>query len=814
MTPRFTAFHERPAARGSDTTRAVALITLGYAYIVFVMIVLAIAGVLIVRAAPGLIRFVVQFGIVYVLLLIEAIWVRAPHPRGHKVSRAVSPRLIGEIETIAKRLDAPMPGTVLLTAEFNAAAAELPRFGIFGAPKRYLLLGLPLIDALSLPELRAVIAHELAHLSRRHGRLGLLAARVSISWQALAVHITTGRRYVSWLFLPFFRWYLPKLQGAVDKLSRVHEHESDELSGEVATPAVAGLALLRIAVQTRRLRRILFPSVLRESAVVARAPSDFPLALEQFLRVPLGADEARSDILAALEERTAEDDTHPSLRERLTALRVPTDVEYLTTALLDTRVQTGVATDLMGKGSLLQLRAELNPALLAPLSNTWRAMRTLVDVWRTPEGKIQASADASIAYARWASQALPASEAIPLLRDSVDLAPEDNDLALRFGSLLLDEEQRATTEEAIPIIERVAASDSSFALAACGLLRQAYPRVGREQETPQLAAREQKLSGANLEAIREWSVLSASDDLEPVVLPAEARRKLVEFLRTRPDVQRAFLVVKHTQHLADLPLFVLALQRKLPWYKPDSVQGHRALCRLAIAALDVGTRAHAYATVVQARSRLLRRLRSIPNAVVLDRAPNESWRPLEQLPPSRIGRFLPAAARVAILASLVALVVMRSGFEPDLASAEDNSEYATFPPTPRDNISSQADIFGRRFIHLLQTRQTDSIAGLLSATAHNADSMAWARRVSARIPATDESVVERTYGHESSRGGVTRDVLAYAFRAPEGSASVLLRTIEQSGLRSVEQAEICMVPTGLRRLYRPVLIVLGRPRDC
>jgi hypothetical protein len=453
--------------------------------------------------------------------------------------------------------------------------------------------------------------------------------------------------------------------------------------------------------------------------------------------------------------------------------------------------------------------------MVAPFARKWRELRSLVAIWRLPDGSVRPGPEANIAYARWASEALPASEAIPLLRESVNLARKDRELALRLGSLLLDEEQEATTKEAIPILERVAASDSSLALVASGLLRQAYLRLGKENEIARLRSRESDLSDAHLDAVRERSTLKADDDLEPATIPPEALRRLVGFLRSRRDVHRAFLVLKRTQYLSELPFIVLVLQRKVPWYKPQSGKAAGELLKGVLAVMDVGPAAHGLVTLVEPRTRLLRRLRSIPKAVVFDRAPNESFRPLKQLPKSRILKILPSGRLLVFASILVFLALMssrsRSGSRrryEKVFTAEET------PSTAGDNISPEADIFGRNFIHLLQVRQIDSVAGLLTVTPPNADPMTWARKLVAEVPDEDGSIVERTLGLASQHGAVTRDLLSYTVSAPDRSVTVVIETVERQGVRSVEHARVCGVPSIIVRWYRAALKFAGRAERC
>jgi Zn-dependent protease with chaperone function len=745
-------------------------------------------GILLVRAVPSLAQFVVQFGIVYILVMIEALWVRVPEPSGKKVTRAGSPRLIKEIEAVAARLDAPLPDTILLTGEFNAAAAELPRFGIFGPPKRYLLIGLPLLDALGVDEARAVVAHELAHLTRRHGRSRVLVARISTSWTALAMHIAAHRRYVSWLYLPFFRWYLPKLEAASDKLSRGHEHESDELAALATKPTVMATALLRIAVQRRRLTRNFIRAVLAQSSRESQPPRDLGVRIELFLQTPLDADELAPEIAAALEERTAEDDTHPSLRERLSGLGISTDVRQLVENLIDAASSRGSASELLGEKRSVKLRAQLGPDFVMPFTSLWRELRSLVAIWQSPDGERRQGDEADIAYARWAGQTQPPLDAIAALRQARELTPQDQELSIRLGILLLDEDQATAVEEAIPILERAAASESVFAFAACDLLRQAFLRTERISEIARINSRESELRESNLATLRERSTVDAKDELEAAVLPAAAHSRLVQWLTTKPDVFRAFLVTKRTEEFKDVRFYVLALQRRVAWYKLESGRAGVELCRQSLKVLDVGPYSHASVRIVESGSSLLRKLRSIPGAAILDRGPDEQLSWLASLRPQfRWPRFLPSVRVIGLGVFVFALLLAQFSRR---SKPESRASFPTRRAQWVNTVTPEADIFGRRFVRLLQTSQVDSIAILVSATAREPDSLAWARALVSRMPHGDNAGPERTLGIELRDGSVTRDVLAYAITAGPDTATVILRTLEELGIRMVEHAEV------------------------
>lgn len=98
---------------------------------------------------------------------------------------------------------------MLLSDDFNAAVTQVPRLGIFGWPRNYLLLGLPLMKVLSREQFKAVLAHEYGHLAGGHARLSNWIYRQRQRWGKLLNALSEYQGYGSFLFLPFLRWYTP-----------------------------------------------------------------------------------------------------------------------------------------------------------------------------------------------------------------------------------------------------------------------------------------------------------------------------------------------------------------------------------------------------------------------------------------------------------------------------------------------------------------------------------------------------------------------------------------------------------------------------
>ncbi|HJP61381.1 MAG TPA: hypothetical protein VJ865_15345, partial [Gemmatimonadaceae bacterium] len=116
----------------------------------------------------------------------------------------------------------------------------------------------------------------------------------------------------------------------------------------------------------------------------------------------------------------------------------------------------------------------------------------------------------------------------------------------------------------------------------------------------------------------------------------------------------------------------------------------------------------------------------------------------------------------------------------------------------RYGASAPADAFGRHFVRLLEGTQVDSIARLVSATAREPDSVAWANRLVASVPHDGIATVDRTMAFERRDGTVTRDYFGYAIETRTDTVTLILQTVEELGIRTVEHAE-----TKRGRITRP-----------
>ncbi|WP_033222935.1 M48 family metallopeptidase [Kitasatospora phosalacinea] len=114
------------------------------------------------------------------------------------------PQLWEEVRAAARAAGERAPEELFLVAEVNAGVAEQSRLLGLLPGRRRMSLGLPLLAGLSVPQLRAVLAHEFGHFSQGDTRLGGLTMR----GRAAVVH--TVRAFEAggtWLHHPVGRLY-------------------------------------------------------------------------------------------------------------------------------------------------------------------------------------------------------------------------------------------------------------------------------------------------------------------------------------------------------------------------------------------------------------------------------------------------------------------------------------------------------------------------------------------------------------------------------------------------------------------------------
>ncbi|MGE0486212.1 MAG: M48 family metalloprotease [Gammaproteobacteria bacterium] len=509
-------------------------------------------------------KLVIILGVL-VYTLVRALWVRFEAPAGQRLERRRFPALHAEVDGLAHALGTPRIHRVLLSADFNAAVAQTPRLGIFGWPRNTLILGLPLLLALSPDQARAVLAHEFGHLSGRHCRFNAWIYRVRVTWSRVMDAFDHSSGFGSGFLRRFFDWYAPYFNAKSFALARANEYEADAIAARLVSPAATAAALLRTAVLAP-LTQAAYWNPLVARAEREAEPETAPFSgLARFLAAP-SLDEERlgRELAAARRVETGHGDTHPALTDRLAALgHAPPP--WQTPA-------GSAAAAWLGEACV---------EVIAAFDRDWYEQNA--DAWRQRYGEAaQARATLAALEARtpedlddgelWQRAALtehfePGCDPLPLYRDYQSRCPDDPDVDFAIGRVLL----ARGDEGGLAALERAAAK-LELVQPACELAWDFLVAAERRADAAAWRERAERHADLVAAASRERQGVTAGDLLQAPGLSDEARDFLRERLAALDGLKHAWLCEKVVAHLPERPVYVLAFQargwrkRAQAWY--------------------------------------------------------------------------------------------------------------------------------------------------------------------------------------------------------------------------------------------------------
>ena len=570
---------EAAAAPRAYQLRVALLALLGYAYIGLVIaVLLALAAgsawlalnVEILRDPRMAIYPLVL--VVFAGAIARSLWVTFPAPRGRRLRREDAPALFDEAERLRKALDAPRPHVILLSHDYNASVAQSPRLGILGFPRNYLVVGLPLLEALPAEQVRAVLAHEFAHLSRAHGRFGNWIYRVRVTWYQLMERLSGPGRHGAVVMRWFFDWYVPKFGAYTFVLSRRHEYEADRLAAAVVGPRIMAQTLVDLRVRGAVLNERFWPAFWSRAATDESPPADVFAQLAVAARAPLG-DDGPAMLEAALKRRTDTADTHPELRDRIAALVGPLDALR---CLADGSVLAPTPA-ITVPGSLRYLDAS-RASLASELGAEWREAMT--EAWKEHRAQLKGTADQLAELrAKEESGALSVDErfdlafatersdgaeaAFPMFERLLADAPDHLGTQFAVGRLLL---LTRRDEKGLAMIERVMREEEGSVLAGCQVVYEYLVGEGRLEEAARYRDRAQERARILEEAREERQTITPKDTYVPADLPADVVQALVARLAGEPTLRRAYLARKKVKHYhEESPVYVLAVVPRRNW---------------------------------------------------------------------------------------------------------------------------------------------------------------------------------------------------------------------------------------------------------
>lgn len=535
--------------------RVLMLALLGNAYLgailllILALIIGAFASLAVFKAFA--VKAIIALGI-FLWVVIKALWVKLPPPEGTEVHASHSPQLFSMIAELRRQLGAPQFHHVLVDDDFNAGVVQIPRFGIFGGYRNYLMIGLPLMKSLTVEQFKAVLAHEFGHLAKGHGQMSNWIYRQRRRWGRLMYALETNESRGKFLFQSFINWFSPYFNAYSFPLARANEYEADATSARLTSPRFAAEALTNINVLGCYLEERYWPHIHRQADEHPQ-PGFLPYSsMGQHVGTEVDETSSQGWLDQVMSRKTTSSDTHPALADRLNAIGESPHLAPPAPELASDRL-LGDALDNIVETFDRNWRDNILPAWEEHYREAQEDKRKLAELNAKHASGAELMPDEAFDRARLTeSSGNNADDALQQFRDLHERNREDAIACLALGARLLDKDD----DSGCALIERAMQLDEDITTKGCELLRDYHWRKGREEESRTWHRRLVERIELQQAAEKERNEIRLTDKLECHQLSDDELAKLCTRLQTIPKLRKAYLVKKVVKHFAQRPCYV------------------------------------------------------------------------------------------------------------------------------------------------------------------------------------------------------------------------------------------------------------------
>ncbi|MBD2154310.1 M48 family metallopeptidase [Leptolyngbya sp. FACHB-16] len=553
---------------GSYRLRVALFAALGYGYLFLVLAgLLALVGLIILfivhsqRVHAGTVKLI-AFLLVPAWMIVQSLFIKFHPPQGLMLNRRQAPQLFALIDELTTKLKAPRFHKVLLDQRFNAAVAQVPRLGILGWHENYLMLGLPLMQSLSVEQFKAVLAHELGHLSGNHSRFGGWIYRIRATWMQIYNRLRQNEGRASVLFDKFIDWYWPSFNAYSFTLARANEYDADRCAAELVGANHLAEALVSIEIKARFLETSFWSNIHQQGRSQANPPSNVYSSMFTVLREPIVGETSEQWVEQALAQKTNNADTHPCLADRLQSLGYPIQSSKQLPQLPP--VRTTAAEKLLGN-ELQQFVAQFSRDWKDEVSTSWRQryayFQEVESKLKTLEQKAtEQPLTEQDAWERafYTLELQGEDAAVPRLQDLLEMHPNHAAGNYTLGQILLSR----ADQSGIACIEVAIAQRKDWLIDGCELIYHFLHRQGKIQEADKYRDQAEQHYQTVLKAQQERARVTARDTIKPPMLEASQLNDLKQRIATFKQVKEAYLFEKEMKYFPEDRFFILGVIRK------------------------------------------------------------------------------------------------------------------------------------------------------------------------------------------------------------------------------------------------------------
>jgi Zn-dependent protease with chaperone function len=573
---------------------------LGYSYIFLVLAVLLGATVFCVwhllfgDGGKGGIFKLLIFLLFFSFLIIKSIWIRMEPPVGFLVTRTDAPDLFGILDDIIRQQNSVVPDAVYLNNDFNAFISQVPRLGIFGWYKNFLVLGLPYMFACNSDQFKAVLAHEFGHFSGAHGRTGTWVYRVRASWYNIQRNMQESQQYGAFIFRWFFNWYIPYFNAYSFVLIRQHEYEADHWGTKYAGARVNAEELVNSTIKGQ----VTGPYWEKIWARVNDEPDPPPQVFSNaviLLKQPVPELNYQQHLQKSLTIRTQNEDTHPSLKDRLNAIGFRLREGQIMDAdgkLLSIQQEflKSAAEEMLPESVITRALKQFDQEWAESVRKDWQArhehVKTMKESLKTLNKKYETGAltqEEMTDRAYIIDQISERDAAIKAIGEILDRYPNHAAAHYRLGEILIAQDD----EKGVEHLKKAMLVDESFKSAGLEKISWYYERLGKYEKVEHVLEDFDKSLEMDQKDYAERNNITGKDRFKEHGLPfdtvSDIQQKLKPFEKEFKDV---YLIQKELKIYPKEPLYVLAVKARVSGFHWSPAEFNQALLKKLIDGLQ------------------------------------------------------------------------------------------------------------------------------------------------------------------------------------------------------------------------------------
>lgn len=492
------------------------------------------------------------------------LWVRLSPPEGIEISAESAPTLAATIDQVRDSLRCPALDGVVLTSQGYVVLALVPRLGLLGWNRAYLVVGMPCLQGLSTAEFKGLLARALYPLSPDCGRARATVHDVretlEFLMEAQPDHINPVGGFLLRRFWPLF-------QPHAVQVSRAMQLAADQRAAHVAGTEAVASGLLRLpvlgAITSHYWSTVLRPRAERQAA----PPPDISSEMGALLRGTPAVEISSPALRDAFVHETQPNESVPSLVDRLCALdSLPAEVERGQVPERPPPIAGRIAADELLGPKQRVLTDKLNALWFEGLRPVWECMHASAKGLRQRAAELPgvdtpgATVERLWQHAEILSSLEDHAHALPIARRVLEMQPDHVGASLLVAEALLDQ----CDEAGVALVQHAVRLDPTTAVRASASLATYYMRTGQASLIPGMMEETRATQHGVEKAVEAWQKVAHTDAFLPHSLDLATVLAVRETLARERDVASAYIVRKEIPGLPLTKGYLVALEIKPP----------------------------------------------------------------------------------------------------------------------------------------------------------------------------------------------------------------------------------------------------------